>query len=297
MANVVVTGGAGFIGSNLVDKLIAQKHKVSIIDNLSTGHKKNINPFASFINVDVRNFPEILKSINNIDYIFHLAALPRIQRSILNPIETSEVNVQGTLNILEAARLKKTKKVIFASSSSVYGNQSYFPLTEDMTPQPLSPYSLQKLIGEKYCQLYSKLYNLETVCLRFFSVYGPRQNEKELYATVIAKFQYLKKRNKPLLITGNGEQTRDFTHVDDIVEACISVLNPTTQANGEVYNVCSSKSYSVNNLAKMMGGNAIFLPHKEGEIQNMVGDYGLLNKKTGWKPNHYLEDYLKVIYK
>lgn len=294
MANIVVTGGAGFIGSNLVDYLIKKKHVVTVIDNLSTGSRKNINPQAFFIHLDIRNFPLLLKSIKNIDYIFHLAALPRIQRSILNPIETNEVNIQGTLNVLESARLNKVKKVIFASSSSVYGNQKQFPLKENMKPNPLSPYALQKLTGERYCQLYSSLYKLETLCLRFFSVYGPRQNEDEEHATVIAKFYHSKKRKKSFPVYGTGEQTRDFTHVYDVVEACFSVLNSKLYGKGQVYNVCSKKPYSIKKLVSLMDGEIKFLPIKEGEIKNIVGSYRSLFKAAGWKPNHRLEDYLKI---
>jgi nucleoside-diphosphate-sugar epimerase len=293
MANVVVTGGAGFIGSNLVDRLIREDHVVTVIDNLSTGNKRYINPQATFINMDIRNFPLLLKSIKNTNYVFHLAALPRIQRSILNPLETNDVNIQGTLNVLEVSRLNKVKKVIFASSSSVYGNQKHFPLTEDMTPDPLSPYSLQKLAGEWYCKLYSRLYNLETVCLRFFSVYGPRQNENEEHATVIARFQHLKNIKKPLPITGNGEQTRDFTHVDDVVGACLSIMNSIEfQGVGQAYNVCSGKSYSINKLALLMNGERIFLPSKTGEIKKMIGDNNSLFKATGWIPQRSLKEYL-----
>lgn len=296
MANVVVTGGAGFIGSNLVDALIAKNHTVTVIDNLSTGAKKNINSKAIFCKTDIRNFSFILKHTKDIDYIFHLAALPRIQRSISNPMETNEVNVQGTLNVLESARLNKVKKVIFASSSSVYGDQNTLPLKESMKPNPLSPYALQKLTGEWYCKLYHDLYKLETVSLRLFSVYGPRQNENEEHATIIAKFHHLTQKGKALSITGTGEQTRDFTHVDDVVVACLSTLSTRFQGRGHVYNVCSAKPYSINTLARLIGGKVYFVPKKEGEIQNMTGDYSALHKATKWKPKHNLEDYLKSVY-
>lgn len=292
MANVVVTGGAGFIGSNLVDFLLSKKHKVDVFDNLSTGKESFIHPQATLIKGDIRDFTLLLNSTKNTDYIYHLAAAPRIQRSISDPVGTSEINIQGTLNILEVARINKVKKVIFSSSSSVYGDQKQLPLKEHMATAPLSPYALQKLTGEWYCKLYYDLYKLPTISLRFFSVYGPRQNEKDKHATVIAKFQYLKRKGMPLPIYGSGEQTRDFTHVSDVVQACFSVLNPKLQGRGQIYNVCSAKPYSVNKVARRIGGVAVSLPLRKGEIKKMVGDYSLLSKATGWKPVYSLEDYL-----
>lgn len=294
MKNVVVTGGAGFIGSNLVDALILQNYRVIIVDNLSTGKKLNINKKATFHKCDIRNLDNLTVIFNQVDYIFHLAALPRIQRSINNPIETNEVNTQGTLNVFEAARRNKIQKVVFASSSSVYGFQKKLPLQETMVPHPLSPYSLQKYIGESYAQMYTKLYGLEIVNLRFFSVYGPRQNCEEEYATVIGKYIYLRSRNKSLPIYGDGLQIRDFTHVDDVVSACIRSIDLSKNAP-HIFNVCSGEPYSIIKIAKKFKQPILFQPKREGEVLNSYGHNGLATKFMGWKPKKKLSKYLTTV--
>jgi UDP-glucose 4-epimerase len=290
---ILVTGGAGFIGSNLVDKLIDEGHKVFAIDNLSTGKKENLNKKAIFYKADICHLEKILHLFKGIDFVFHLAANPRVIFSVENPIESHKVNVDGTLNVLYASYKNKVKRLIFASSAAVYGNIKKLPLKEDMAPKPVSPYGLHKLIGEYYCQLFSNLYNLETVCLRYFNVYGPRMDPNGPYASVIGKFLKLKKENKPLTIYGDGKQTRDFVYVDDVVKANILVMKSKKVGKGEVINICSGKNYSINYIAKLIGGKKIYLPARKGEIKHTLGDNSLAKKLLGWKPEIRLEEGIK----
>ena len=287
---ILVTGGAGFIGSNLVDRLIDEGYKVFVIDNLSSGKKENLNKKAIFYKADICNLNKIFPLFKGIDYVFHLAANPRVLFSVENPIESHKVNVDGTLNVLYASYKNKVKRLIFASSSAVYGNIKKLPLREDMKPNPISPYGLHKLIGEYYCKLFSDLYNLETVCLRYFNVYGPKMDPEGPYALVIGKFLKLKKENKPLTIYGNGKQTRDFVYVNDVVEANILAMKSKKVGKGEVINICSGKNYSINYIAKLIGGKKIYLPARKGEMKHTLGDNSLAKKLLGWKPKISLEE-------
>jgi len=287
---ILVTGGAGFIGSNLVDRLIDEGYKVFVIDNLSSGKKENLNKKAIFYKADICNLNKIFPLFKGIDYVFHLAANPRVLFSVENPIESHKVNVDGTLNVLYASYKNKVKRLIFASSSAVYGNIKKLPLREDMKPNPISPYGLHKLIGEYYCKLFSDLYNLETVCLRYFNVYGPKMDPEGPYALVIGKFLKLKKENKPLTIYGNGKQTRDFVYVNDVVEANILAMKSKKVGKGEVINICSGKNYSINYIAKLIGGEKIYLPARKGEMKHTLGDNSLAKKLLGWNPKVNLEE-------
>ena len=290
---VLVTGGAGFIGSNLVDKLINEGHKVFVIDNLSTGKKENLNKKAIFYKADICDLNKILPLFKGIDYVFHLAANPRVMFSVENPIESHKVNVNGTLNVLYASYKNKVKRLIFASSAAVYGDIKKLPLKENMTPKPISPYGLHKLIGEFYCKLFSNLYNLETVCLRYFNVYGPRMDPNGPYALVIGKFLKLRKENKSLTIYGDGKQTRDFVYVDDVVRANILAMKSKKVGRGEVINICSGKNYSINYIAKLIGGKKIYLSARKGEIKHALGDNSLAKKLLSWKPEISLEEGIK----
>ena len=250
----IVTGGAGFIGSHLVDKLIEQGVKVTILDNLSTGKKQNINPKAEFIDCDIfkDTYGDLIFLLNGADTVFHLAAKTTVQESIEKPSLYNNINVVGTLNLLEAAAAMKVKRFIFSSSSSVYGNAKV-PTSEDHPLNPISPYALNKLIGEQYCKLYSEIYNIDTVCLRYFNVYGDRMNN-EGYKLVFPIFKEQILNNKPLTINNNGEQRRDFIHVDDVVRANILVAKHSNNFNGDIYNVGNGKNYSINEIADMFGG-------------------------------------------
>ena len=254
MQKAIVTGGAGFIGSHLVDKLIEQGVEVTILDNLSTGKKQNINPKAEFIDCDIfkDTYGDLIFLLNGADTVFHLAAKTTVQESIEKPSLYNDINVVGTLNLLEAAAAMKVKRFIFSSSSSVYGNAKV-PTSEDHPLNPISPYALNKLIGEQYCKLYSEIYNIDTVCLRYFNVYGDRMNN-EGYKLVFPIFKEQILNNKPLTINNNGEQRRDFIHVNDVVRANILVAKHSNNFNGDIYNVGNGKNYSINEIADMFGG-------------------------------------------
>lgn len=287
---ILVTGGAGFIGSNLVDKLIEDNHQVLVIDNISTGKEENINPRAEFHKLDIRNLKEIEPLFRGIDVAFHLAAQPRIQPSIIDPIESHSNNVVGTLNVLQASRVAGVKKLIYSASSSAYGDQKKLPLKEDMPIHPKSPYSLFKLIGEYYCRLFNELYGLPTVCLRYFNVYGPRQTYDGAYATVIGIFLRQVKAGEPLTIVGDGTQTRDFTHVRDVVRANILAMNSAKVGKGEVINIGAGKNHSINDIAAGISEKVVHIPSRPGEVQDTLADNRLAKKLLGWWPEVDIEE-------
>ncbi len=280
----LVTGGAGFIGSNLVDALLEGGQGVIVLDNLSTGKRENLNPRADFYKVDISDFNAIRPFFNDVDGVFHVAALPRIPRSIEAPQETHQANVVGTLNVLVAARDAKVKRVVYSASSSAYGNQPKLPVTEDLPPQPLNPYALQKLTGEYYCKLFWDLYGLETISLRYFNVYGPRMASDGAYATVIGVFLRQKKAGESLTITGDGEQTRDFTHVRDVVRANILAMQSANVGHGEVLNIGAGNDRSVNEVAGLIGGMVSHIAERAGEIKKNRADVTLAAKLLGWQP-------------
>ncbi|MBA3284095.1 MAG: NAD-dependent epimerase/dehydratase family protein [Nitrosopumilus sp.] len=286
---VIVTGGAGFIGSNLVDVLIEKGYDVHIIDNLVAGNKEYVNPKATLHEVDITNLEEIKPLFLGVDYVFHLAALPRVQYSIEQPIETDSVNVRGTLNVLVAASEAKVKKFVYSASSSAYGDQPVMPLREDMMAAPKSPYAVQKYIGEMYCSTWSAVYGIPTVCLRYFNVYGPRHSHEGAYALVVAKFMHLKKEGKTLTITGDGKQTRDFTHVRDVARANILAAENTEISKGEVINIGAGKNYSVNDIAHLIGGEIEYIPARL-EPKDTLADNTRAQKLLGWKPEISVEE-------
>lgn len=280
----LVTGGAGFVGSNLVDVLLAAGHSVRIIDNLSTGKRENLNPKAEFYELDLADFEAIKSHFAGVDGVFHVAALPRIPRSIEAPQETHNANVVATLNVLVASRDAKVKRVVYSASSSAYGNQPKLPVTEDMPPEPLNPYALQKLTGEYYAKLFWDLYGLETVSLRYFNVYGPRMSSDGAYATVIGIFLRQKKDGENLTITGDGEQTRDFTHVHDVVRANIAAMTKQEVGKGNIINIGGGQNRSVNEVAKLIGGTVLHIAARPGEIKHNRADITLAGKLLAWKP-------------
>lgn len=279
---ILVTGGAGFIGSHLVDRLIKEGHKVVIIDNLSTGKKENLNPKAEFFNLDICDFEKIQPFFKEVDYVFHLAAIPRVPISIVDPVKTSQVNILGTINVFKAAIDNRVKRIVFASSSSVYGNQEKLPLREDMVPEPISPYALQKLVGEQFAKLFTNLYKIPIVSLRYFNVYGPRIDFDSDYSLVIGKFLRLKKEGKPLTIFGDGKQTRGFCYIDDVVKANIKAIESEKFKGGEIINIGSNKSYSVNYLAELIGGKKEYLAPREGDPLHTKADISLANELLDW---------------
>ena len=285
----LVTGGAGFIGSHLVDRLVKDGYQVTIIDNLSTGFRKNINPQAKFVLVDIKNLNRIEKYFQEQDYVFHLAAIPRIQPSIKDPLLTNENNIKGTLNVLLASKKAQIKKVIYSASSSCYGTNKP-PLREDMLSDPGSPYALSKYVGEEYCQLFTKLYGLDTIILRYFNVYGSRADPDGDYATVIPIFLRQKANREPLTITGNGSKKRDFTYVDDVVEANIKAMRLKRKGNAEIINIGVGKNYTINQLAKMIGGKNIHIPARPGEAKATLADNSKAWQILKWKPKISLEE-------
>ena len=259
MKKAVVTGGAGFIGSNLVDELIKQGVEVIILDDLSTGKKENINPKAKFINCDISKTPQslLISYIKGADVVFHTAAKARVQPSIEDPLTFNKANVDGTLNMLYASYKAKISRFVYSASSSAYGNASKFPTPEEHSTDPLSPYGLQKYIGEQYCKIFSKVYGLDTVSLRYFNVYGDRMLLEGAYCLVLGVFAKQMLEGKPLTINNDGEQRRDFTYVGDIVNANILAATHQEQLSGDVFNIGNGDNFSVNEVAKMFGGKTV----------------------------------------
>ncbi len=290
---ILVTGGAGFIGSNLTDALINKGHQVVVIDNLSTGKEENINPKAEFHKLDLRDFAAIRPLFTGIEGVFHVAAVPRIPLSIEKPIETNEVNITGTLNTLLAAKEGGVKKLVYSSSSSVYGNQKELPLEEEMKADPLNPYALQKYVGELYCRIFPEIYHLPTVSLRYFNVYGPRQPEEGSYVPVVGVFLKQKEKGLPLTITGDGGQTRDFTHVSDVVRANIMAMESERVGKGEAINIGAGKNYSINQLAEMVGGKVKYITLPAGEMRDTLADISKAKNLLGWQPETGLEEGIK----
>ncbi len=280
---IIVTGGAGFIGSHLTDELVKQGFEVHIIDNLSTGKKENINPAAVFHKLDICKLQKIEPIFDKAKYVFHLAALARVQPSIQDPKTYHEINTTGTFNVLMAARNAKVKRLIFSSSSSVYGDQKVFPLKESFAVNPLSPYGLQKYMGELKCQLFSKIYNLETVCLRYFNVYGPRLHMAGAYSLAIGKFLSQRQQGQPMTITGTGRQSRDFTNVYDVVKANILAMKSVKVGKGEAINIGGGNDYSVNAVAKFIGGPIVYIEPRV-EPQRTLADISLAKKLLNWQP-------------
>jgi len=301
MTKVVVTGGAGFIGSHLGEELACRDYHITILDDLSTGKIKNIEPFlrkenVEFIQGSIANLPLLQKLFRGVDYVFHEAAIPSVPRSIENPLISHEVNITGTLNVLLAARDNGIKKVIYASSSSVYGDTPILPKEEDMPPNPQSPYAVTKLAGEYYCQVFQKVYGLPTIYLRYFNVYGPRQDPDSQYAAVIPRFITRASQGEPPIIFGDGEQTRDFTFVKDVVEA--NILAAKSNGTG-TFNIGKGEKTSINQLAELtikLVGNNVEPIHEEprpGDIMHSLADISKAREELGYNPRYDLEQALK----
>lgn len=284
-----MTGGAGFIGSHLVDALLEAGKEVAVIDDLSGGKRERVNPGATLHVVDIRDYDAIVPIIAGARKVFHLAALPRVQFSIEHPVETHEVNVNGTLNVLLAAKEAGVKRVVYSASSSAYGDQATLPLREEMLPAPLSPYGLHKFIGEHYARVFSEVYGLETVSLRYFNVYGARLDPDGAYALVIGKFLKQRAEGGPMTITGDGTQTRDFTHVRDVVRANILASECDTVGHGEMMNIGAGRNASINELAALIGGPVTYIPARL-EPKNTLADNTKARELLGWIPEVALAD-------
>ena len=289
----LVTGGAGFIGSNLVDKLIDSGHEVIVIDNLSTGKKENINPNAKFYKKDITQMRRDSDFImfKGVDVVFHTAALARVQPSIDDPVEFNKVNVDGTLQMLKASVDYGVKRFVYSASSSAYGNTDKLPQKETDPTDPLSPYGVQKMVGEIYCTMFPKVYDIETVSLRYFNVYGERQSLEGAYCLVMGIFAQQRLNNKPMTINGDGEQRRDFTYVGDVVDANIRAATSDKVGNGEVINIGSCNNKSVNELADLIGGERI---HREPVIEPFatLADNTKAKELLGWEPKQNFEEWV-----
>ncbi len=286
----VVTGGAGFIGSHLADALLSEGFEVHVVDNLAAGHKEDVPSGAVFHELDILDTSALQKVFEGASLVFHLAALPRVTFSYDFPAESHRANMDGTMSVLLAARDAKVGRVVYAGSSSSYGAQDRLPFTEDMRPNPQSLYAFQKLAGEELAKLFSELYGLSTVSLRFFSVYGPRMRPDGSYALAIPKFLSCRKEGKPLPITGDGSATRDFTHIRDIVRACLAAARSEKVGKGEVFNAAAGRNVSVNDLAAMIGGEREYLPPRPGDAQDTSGDTRRARELLGWEPKVTLEE-------
>lgn len=286
----VVTGGAGFIGSHLVDELIRRGHQVRVVDNLVAGKREHVHPDAEFYQIDVRDEKALLPIMKGADYVFHLAALPRVQFSIDFPHESNSANITGMLNVLHAAKEGGVKKFIYSASGSMYGNNETLPLHEGLAPDLVSPYALQKYVGEEYVRLYADIHGLPGVSLRYFNVYGPRMNlDGGAYTLVIAAFLRQKRDNKPLQITGDGNQTRDFTHVRDVVRANILAAENDSVSSGERINIGAGRNVSINRLAELMGGQKEYIPVRK-ENYHSLADNRRAKELLDWEPEVRLED-------
>jgi UDP-glucose 4-epimerase len=302
-SRILVSGGAGFIGSHIVDRLISEDFEVTVIDNLQTGHLKNIKRDQSrrklhFIRGDIRDFNLVRKAVKDVDAVFHEAALVDVALSIENPVLTNEVNVTGTLNILKASSDLGVKRLIYASSAAVYGSTLRPQKREDGTLNPTSPYGVSKLAAENYVRLFSNLYDMETVSLRYFNVYGPRQsfNIRSAYGGIIALCVNRLLRNTPPIIYGDGEQTRDFVYVQDVVEANMLALN-TKDAVGETFNVGSGTSTTINQIAELLKKitnkenlHNIYSDPRPGDIRHGYADISKAKKLLGYNPQFSIKE-------
>ena len=284
MANILVTGGAGFIGSHLAETLLKQGHQVRVLDNFSTGKKENLifeepHPSLEVISGDIRDLRDCQRAVAGIEYVFHEAALASVQRSVEDPLTTQAVNVGGTLHILMASREAGVKRVIYASSSAIYGDTPVLPKHEEMPPSPLSPYALQKYIGEQYCRLFFQLYGLDTLSLRYFNIFGPRQDPASIYSAVIPRFIEALVEGRSPVVYGDGEQSRDFTYVENVVEANVLAM-AVSHGHGEVMNIACGQRTSLNQLLdilqRILGSKVrpVYQDPRPGDVKHSLADIG-----------------------
>jgi len=303
-SRILVTGGAGFIGSHIVDRLLQEGFEVIVLDNLSTGRITNVkhhlkNKRFKMIKGDVREEKILRKALKGVEAVIHEAAISSVEESIKDPIKTNDINLNGTLNLLNLSVKEGVKRFVFASSASVYGDLSP-PLREDSQPKPISPYAVSKLSGEYYCKIFHKIYRLETICLRYFNVYGPRQRNNQ-YSSVIMNFINSIKKNKPLVIFGDGLQTRDFIYISDVVEASIIALK-SKEGVGEVFNIATGKPITINELAQIIielsEKNNLIPIHAEprkGDIRHSYADIEKAERILKFKAKVSLEEGLKSV--
>lgn len=311
MSLFLVTGGAGFIGSNITAHLISSGYSVRILDSFLTGRRENLKFLdkltdeaknrCTIIEGDVRDFACVQKAIIGVDYILHQAALPSVIRSVEDPQLSNDINVNGTLNILEAVRLNRgrIKKIVYAASSSAYGDTPALPKIETMPPNPLSPYALQKYVGERYMKIYSDIYGVPTVSLRYFNVFGPQQDPKSFYAAVIPKFISALVKGYSPTVHGDGEQTRDFTYIEDVIQANVKAALSQDETNGMVFNIACGKRISLNDLIGLLekhfgrSANPEHTQSRAGDIKHSLAEISLAKKYLGYEPKFTFEAGLK----
>ena len=298
MKKTLVTGGAGFIGSHLVDRLLREEHLVTVLDNFSTGRFQNLehhqdNHAFQLIDADIADYNQISGFFKDIDWVFHLAALADIVPSIKNPFKYHRSNVDGTINILEASKSNGIKRFIYAASSSCYGIPDKFPTPESAEIRIEYPYALTKNIGEQYVMHWGKVYGLPVVSLRMFNVYGPRSRTSGTYGAVFGVFLAQKLNNKPFTVVGDGNQTRDFTFVTDIVDAYIKVAK--SDVHNEIFNLGSGNTYSVNRLVELLGGKVIHIPKRPGEPDCTFAEVSKIKTLIGWEAKTSFEKGVQIM--
>jgi UDP-glucose 4-epimerase len=288
----LVTGGGGFIGSNLVRALLARGDEVRVLDNFATGSRTNLAELERDVDLvegDLRSYERVHAAVRGVEVVFHQGALPSVPRSVQDPLTTTAVNVEGTLNVLLAARDEGARRIVNASSSSVYGNTGELPRTEGQAPDPISPYAVAKLAAERFCTSFSRVYGMEIVSLRYFNVFGPRQDPTSQYAAVVPRFIQAVASGEPVTIYGDGEQSRDFTYVDNVVSANL-LASDADAARGEILNVATGRSVTVNALAEAIGeliGRPVekhYEPAREADVRASWADLGEAARVLGYEP-------------
>ncbi len=299
----LVTGGAGFIGSHIAAALIERGARVRVIDDLSTGHRENVAEIGGdvdFIQASLTDQKAVSRALQDVELVFHQAAIPSVPRSVAMPTETHEASVNATFSLLLAARDKKVRRLVYAASSSAYGDQPELPKREDMKPDPLSPYAVAKLVGEYYCQVFSRVYGLETVSLRYFNVFGPRQDPGSQYSGVISRFMDALLNGKQPVIYGDGEQSRDFTYISNVVDANLRAAE-SGSAVGQVINIANGERVTINQVFEMVKKltgrtdvQAEYAPARTGDVRDSLADLNLARSLLGYSPRVGLEEGLRL---
>jgi len=300
MSHYLVTGGAGFIGSHLAEELIRRGQQVRVLDNLSTGKRRNLEhlPGVEFVEGDLADPDACVRGVQGVDYVLHQAAIPSVPRSVKDPVTSNRANIDGSLNILVAARDAGVKRLVYAGSSSAYGDTPTLPKREDMPTRPLSPYALQKLVAEQYCQMFTRLYGLETVTIRYFNVFGPRQDPGSPYSGVISLFSTALLEGREPMMYGDGEQTRDFTYVANVVDGVLRACT-APNASGEVINVATGGRISLNELLRTMNQivgtelTARYAEARAGDVKDSQADITKARQLLGFEPIVQLEEGLR----
>jgi nucleoside-diphosphate-sugar epimerase len=301
MSLYLVTGGAGFIGSNIVEMLVSQGAHVRVIDNFATGHAENLQEFRSrvdFRELDICDLSSLKEAVGGVDYVLHQAAIPSVPRSVIDPVSSHNADVTGTLHVLWASKEAGVKRVVYAASSSAYGDSAELPKEEGMVANPISPYGLMKYVGEEYCRLFTLLYGLETVSLRYFNVFGPRQDPTSQYSGVLSRFITSMLAAKRPVIFGDGTQSRDFTYVSNVVNANLLACH-APKASGKVYNIACGQRISLNQvvgiLNQILGGNfsACYEPPRPGDIKHSLASVERAKRELGYVPSVGFEEGLK----